>query len=105
MESIKNTAELVQAALETNPKTRENDTYLYYVICKGLLKAKGMDIDKVSFEDGLLHRKEYDLPNFETVRRTRQKIQRSNPELAGREEIEAIRTIREEMFRNYARGV
>lgn len=105
MESIKSTAELVKVALETNEKTRNSDTYLYYVICKGLLKAKGVDIDNISFQDGLLHRKEYNLPAFETVRRTRQKMQRNNPELAGTEEIEVMRTIKEEQFRDYARGV
>lgn len=105
MESIRNTAELVRAALEHNTKARNSDTYLYYVICKGLLNAKGIKIDKISLKDGLLHRKEYNLPNFETVRRTRQKIQRNHPELAGTEEIEVMRTIKEEQFRDYARSV
>ena len=105
MESIRNTSELVRMALEANPKTRESDTYLYYVICKGLLKAKGVDIAKISLKEGLLHRKEYNLPNYETVRRTRQKLQSENPELAGTEEIEVLRTIQEERYRNYARGM
>ena len=105
VESIRNTAELVRAALEYNTKARNSDTYLYYIICKGLLKAKGVDINKISLKDGLLRRKEYNLPNFETVRRTRQKIQQNNPELAGTEETEVMRTIREEQFKNYARSV
>lgn len=105
MESIRNTAELVRAALEYNAKARNSDTYLYYIICKGLLKAKGVDINEISLKDGLLHRKEYNLPNFETVRRTRQKIQQNNPEFAGTEETEVMRTIREEQFKNYARSV
>lgn len=105
MESIKNTSELVRVALESNPKTRESDTYLYYVICKGLLKAKGIDISKISLKEGLLHMKDYNLPNYETVRRTRQKLQHDNPELAGTEETEVMRAIREEQFRGYARGL
>ena len=40
----------------------------------------------------------------ETVRRTRQKIQAAHPELAGIENVEAMRELREETFRNYARG-
>lgn len=105
MESIKNTSELVRVALESNPKTRERDTYLYYVICKRLLKAKGIDISKIGLNEGLLSRKDYNLPNYETVIHTRQKLQHDNPELAGTEETEVMRAIREEQFRGYEKGV
>lgn len=48
--------------------------------------------------------KEYNMPAFETVRRTRQKIQHDNPELSGCDDVEAKRMVNEEMFRDYARG-
>lgn len=105
MESLKTTKKLVERTLEGNPKARNSDTYLYYVICKAILKTEGIDIDKISFKDGLLQRKQHNLPNFETVRRTRQKLQQERPELAGTEEVEAMRSINEEAFRNFARGL
>lgn len=104
MDSLKNTKKLVEKALESSVKARNSDNYLYYLICKSILKSKGVDIAAVSLRDGLLNRKQYGLPNFETVRRARQKLQQDNPELVGTEEIEAERALREEAFREFARG-
>lgn len=105
MNDIRNTSDLVKEALINNPKTRNSDNYLYYIICKAKLAGSGIDINKISFQDGLLHRNDYGLPNFETVRRTRQKVQQCFPELAGNAEVEAMRVIQEEAFRDYARKV
>lgn len=103
MNDIRNTSDLVKEALLRNPNARNSDNYLYYLICKAKLAGSGIDISKISFQDGLLHRNDYGLPNFETVRRTRQKVQQCFPELAGTAEVEAMRVIREESFRDYAR--
>ena len=104
MDSLKNTKKLVRKALESSVKARNSDNYLYYLICKSVMQSKGVDISGVSFRDGLLNRKLYGLPNYETVRRARQKLQQENPELAGTEEVEAERVLREEAFREFARG-
>ena len=82
MNDIKNTADLVKQVLMMNQKARNSDNYLYYVICKAKLAERGIDIDRISFRDGLLQRNEFGLPNFETVRRTRQKVQQCFPELS-----------------------
>lgn len=103
MNEIKNTADLVKQVLMMNQKARNSDNYLYYVICKAKLAERGIDIDRISFRDGLLQRNEFGLPNFETVRRTRQKVQQCFPELSGTDETEAMRVIQEEAFRAYAR--
>ena len=103
MNEIKNTADLVKQVLMMNQKARNSDNYLYYVICKAKLAERGIDIDRISFKDGLLQRNEFGLPNFETVRRTRQKVQQCFPELSGTDETEAMRVIQEEAFRAYAR--
>lgn len=47
---------------------------------------------------------EFNLPQYETVRRARQKIQAELPELAGEDRVEAMRIINEENFRQYAKG-
>jgi hypothetical protein len=104
MDNIRNTAKLVKEVLLNDKMARNSDNYLYYIICKAKLKGLGIDIKSLSLQDGLLHRSEYGLPAFETVRRSRQKIQADNPALAGTAEIEAIRMIREESFREFARS-
>lgn len=91
-------------ALQTSLKARNSDNYLYYMVCKAIMQAGGVNIDNISFKDGLLHRDRYNLPNYETVRRTRQKIQQENPMLAATDEVAAERAIREEAFREFARG-
>ncbi len=104
MNEIKNTAKLVKKALINHPEARNSDNYLYYIICHDLLAEIGLNIDKLSLTNALLNRKVYGLPNFETCRRTRQKIQAECPELAGSEEVEAVRAELETDFREYAKG-
>lgn len=103
MHEIKNTAKLVKKALINHPQARNSDNYLYYVICHDLLAEIGLNIDKLSLSNALLNRKVYGLPNFETVRRTRQKIQADCPELCGSDEVEEVRSYNEDAFRDYAR--
>lgn len=104
MNEIKNTAKLVKKALINHPEARNSDNYLYYIICHDLLAEMGLNIDKLSLTKALLYRKEYNLPNFETCRRTRQKIQAECPELCGTDEVEEARSYNEDAFREYAKG-
>lgn len=104
MNEIKNTSKLVKKALINHPEARNSDNYLYYVICHELLADIGINIDSISLSQALLYRKEYNLPHFETVRRTRQKLQAECPELCGNDEVEEVRAYKEEMFRDYSRG-
>ena len=104
MQDLKTTKKLVADALERHPQTRNSDNYLYYIICKEQLEKQGFDIEEITFAKALLHRKTYNLPPFETVRRTRQKAQEKNPALAALPEVEAARIAEEEKFREFARG-
>ena len=104
MNEIKHTSKLVKKALINHPQARNSDNYLYYVICHDLLAEIGLNIDKLSLTNALLNRKVYGLPNFETVRRTRQKIQAECPELCGTDEVEEARSYNEDAFREYAKG-
>ena len=105
MDNLRNTKNLVKNALETSVKARNSDNYLYYLVCKAVMTARGEDIDSLSFQEGLLYREKFHLPAYETVRRARQKIQQVNPDLAATAEVEAERAIREEAFREFARGI
>lgn len=96
---LKSTTELVKHILETVPAARNSDTLLYYRICEHI-DYKVLDLSAGYF---LLARKDYGIPGFETVRRTRQQIQRKHPELAG-DKVKEKRKENEQIFREFARS-
>ena len=97
---LKTTTNIVKHILEHDPAARSNDDYLYYVVCSTI----NGDSVYQPFWKVILNRKEYNLPAFESVRRSRQKMQEKHPELAGDSTVEAYRVMNEEVFREYARG-
>lgn len=104
MGELLTTQALVLEILKASPRARNSDNYLLYAVYATVGKRHGIDIDKMSVPTFFLHLKEYGFPSPETVRRTRQKIQATHPELCGSDDVEAMRELREESFRNYARG-
>lgn len=98
---LKTTSEIVQIILEQNPHARNSDDFLYIKVCE---KVNNISIN-LPFKEVMANRKAYGLPAFESVRRTRQKLQATHPELAGCDDVEAQRMLNEETFRNYARGL
>lgn len=103
MKSIRGTANLVWEVLLRSHAARNSDNVLYSLVCAEKLKEKGLTIDEISLKDGLLAQKEYNLPNFETVRRARQKLQAQFPELTGSKNVKEAREKREKAFREFAR--
>ena len=103
MDNIRCVSNIVWEILLNNRPARNSDNVLYMLVCEKRLMEKGLTVDKISFKEGLLSHKEYNLPNFETVRRTRQKLQAQFPELNGSERVTEGRTKREKVFREYAR--
>ena len=99
---IETTTALVQDILTTNIASRNSDNYLFYLVCKHQLDEQGIDVDKIGFKKLFLSLKEYGLPQFETVRRTRQKLQEENPELRCKESVAIERAALEETFRDFA---
>lgn len=97
-EELRTAQNIVRDILETNPDTRNSDTALYLKVCE---KVNPKALDK-PFWVVLGSLKELGLPNFETVRRTRQKLQAAFPELCGYTNVEAERVLNEEAFREYA---
>lgn len=102
---LKTTTDMVKHILETVPMARNSDNHLYYWVCAMIGKQNGVDIHKMSMPMFLLHLKEYGFPQFESVRRARQKLQAEYPELAGTSTVEGQRMLNEEVFRDYARGI
>lgn len=97
---LKNTTERVKRILINEPATRNSDDLLYLKVCESI----NVVAVNVPFKEMLLKRKEWGLPPFESVRRSRQKVQAENPELSGNTSVEGHRKLNEEVFREYARG-
>lgn len=101
---LNTTTELVRGILKECPEARNSDNILYIKVCEKIGRTNGIDINKMSMPYFLLNLKTYHMPAFETVRRTRQKLQATYPELASDSNVEAQKMLYEEDFRKYARG-
>lgn len=104
MNELKHITKLVKLVLDQDEKARNSDSYLYFRILGILGERKGIDINQTPVTMFLLNMKKWGFPPFESVRRTRQKIQSECPELAGSERVMAMRSEREKEFREFARG-
>ena len=100
MNNLKTTAELVKKILEEKPEARNSDYILYSAICERIdRKILNLPFDMVL---SLIDKKK--VPNFETVRRTRQKVQEEWPELKGNNKTRQARAKKEVEFIEFARG-
>lgn len=98
------TTNLVKTILETNTQTRNSDSLLYLKVLEHCALQKGVDLQLLSVSAFFTSMNIFGFPCYETVRRTRQKIQREYPELKGCEAVEAARAENEQAFRGYARS-
>ena len=99
------TTKIVRQILQSEPKARNSDNYLYLRVLQTVGNEHGIDIDNMPVVRFLLELSAIGLPAFETVRRTRQRLQATHPEYAANENVEAQRVLNEETFRCYARKV
>lgn len=105
---MKNTytlAQVVKTIMQDDTLARNSDSFLYLRVLEVYAKANENPISlyKMTVVDFLLNMKEYGFPPFESVRRNRQLIAAKYPELAGSEDVEAWRTVKEEEVRDYVR--
>lgn len=104
MNDLKNTTALVKSILEQDKQCRNSDSFLYLKVLSAVAKQKGIDLEKMTVPYFLINLHGAGFPGFETVRRTRQKIQQHHPELAACEAVEGFRAENETQFRAYAVG-
>ena len=104
MNDLKNTTALVKALLEEDKQCRNSDSFLYLKVLSVTGKRKGINIESMSVPYFLLNLHGTAFPPFESVRRARQKIQATYPELAACEVVEGFRIENENQFRAYAVG-
>lgn len=106
MNELKTTTKLVKAILEQDEQSRNSDSRLYLKVLEVIAEQHGYNMKRMSVYHFLECRaSDYPFfPGFETVRRTRQKIQATYPELAACDKVAGMRMVNETAFREYARG-
>lgn len=101
--SLKTTKAIVKSILETNKQARNSDTYLYLKVIQLFDKEYNTDVCNMPVVDFLTGMCDIPIPPFETVRRTRQKVQEECPHLSAYADIEMLRVLNEEAYREFAR--
>ena len=97
---LKTIESLVKTELETCERCRKDDMFLWYRIC---VKRSKRNISHISFGNIITNHEAFGLPNFETVRRTRQKVQKKFPYLKDDETV-IRRAEAESDYLDYVRG-
>lgn len=102
-EKLKSVEALVREILESDENARNDDDYLYMAVLFEVAERKGDDLWEFPFPSLQLSMRKLGYPPFETVRRSRQKLQRKFPELRANKEVADQREDNEKVFREYAR--
>jgi hypothetical protein len=104
MNELNTTTKLVKTILEEDKQARNSDSFLYLKVIETIAEQKGINLYGISIPIFLVSMKENGFPGFETVRRTRQKVQQHHPELVACDKVKGMRMVNETEFRRYARG-
>ena len=92
------TKKLVKQVLEENERTRNSDNELYVEICNRINPY----VLAVPFAEVVGNLEDYGLPPFESVRRTRQKLQAERPDLRPCDEVALFRAENETAYKEFA---
>ena len=104
MNELKTTTNIVKHILEADERARNNDGYLYFKVLDFCGQRDGVSYIQMTICEFLPHVNSLGVPNFETVRRTRQKIQQHCPELDACDKVAGYRYEKEQEYRSYALG-
>ncbi len=99
MKDLKTIESRVRAILENNPDARDDDMILYLMYSNKYGKVR---VGELPFEMVMSNYKVFHIPCFESVRRTRQKIQASTPELGCSPEVRRARRKQQKKYESYA---
>ena len=100
---LNNVKRRVKAILEAKPETRNSDNLLYLEVMKQIAKEIGEDIESVPMVTFIEQLSNSPYPPFESVRRTRQKVQAEHPELKADEVVQLFRTEMEFAYEDFVR--
>ena len=101
---LRKMSELVTELLVKDENCRNSDGYLYFQVLSEVADERGVDLRKTTISDFLLNMHGKDFPCFETIRRSRAKIQELRPELGACDTVKRHRGVNEAEFRDYARN-
>lgn len=99
---LKNTKALVKSILETDQRARNSDNYLYLRVLNNISAMNGADYNDIPVAEFLLNMDRLGVPPFESVRRSRQKVQEEFPHLAASAEVQGFRVENEKEYRAFA---
>ena len=96
--------DIVKEILEECEQTRNSDSLLYLKVLERYAHEKGIELRLLSVPVFLKNMNEMGLPKFESVRRARQKLQATYPQLSATDAVKGFRLEQEAEYREYARG-
>ena len=102
MENLKTVSALVKNILEQDNKARNTDNHLYLKVLEHYSDLRGIDIRAMTVPLFLKELDRHSFPGFETVRRSRQKVQATYPELAPTESVGRNRSKNETVYKDFA---
>lgn len=102
MENLKTVSALVKNILEHDHKARNTDNHLYLMVLEHYSGLRGIDIHAMTVPVFLKELDRRSFPGFETVRRSRQKVQATYPDLAPSEAVGKRRAKNEVVYREFA---
>ena len=103
MRNLKTIENRVLAVLKEHPEARNDDMKLYLLVSKACIYDTH-GISHFCFEDVMSNYKAYCIPCFESIRRTRQKIQAKHPELGCSPEVRRARHKMQLVYSDYAKN-
>lgn len=105
MDNLNTITAMVKRILEQDKQARNSDHILYLRVLYHVAEREGIDLSKVSVPHFLMRTDEYKcFPIFESVRRSRQKLQAAYPELAACEEVQEARLENEAAYYQFAKS-
>lgn len=95
MKSLFKMEDVVRDILSWNPNTRDDDFILIYEVYRKINPL----VLTLSFGEILLCHNHFGLPSFESIRRSRQKVQQNNPNLRATENTRRVRNKNEDYYK------
>ena len=99
MQKLRTIEDKVRAILKKDEEARNDDMVLYLKVCNSYFKDAGA----MPFAEVMSQYRYLGLPSFESVGRTRRKLQAEHPELLGSVRIQKLRAKQEQNYRRYAK--
>lgn len=99
MKDLKTIENRVRDILLSSKEARDDDMILYLLYCNRFGEVR---VGELPFEMVMNNYKVFHIPCFESVRRTRQKIQAATPELGCSPETRRARKKQQGKFKSYA---